>query len=120
MTPVNTIAPSAGAPTVVDRVLHAPVAQAVATDLSPAKAVTAAETAQPLRNDAARSSELYQHTVVLDPATQDLIFRVIDVRSRQVVRQIPDEALLRMRAYARALSDGKGMTEALTAANLEI
>ena len=120
MTPVNTIAPSAGAPTVVDRVLHAPVAQAVATDLSPAKAVTAAETAQPLRNDASRSSDLYQHTVVLDPATQDLIFRVIDVRSRQVVRQIPDEALLRMRAYARALSDGKGMTEALTAANLEI
>src|SRR5215813_2787263 len=96
------------------------IAQAVATDLSPTKSVTAAESAQPQRNDTSQSSDLYQHTVVLDPATQDLIFKVIDVRSRQVVRQIPDEALLRMRAYARALSAGKGMTAALTAANLEI
>jgi hypothetical protein len=120
MAPVNTIAPSAGAPPVFDRAPSAPVAQAVATDLSPAKSVTAAETAQPLRNDTASSSDLYQHTVVLDPATRDLIFRVIDVRSRQVVRQVPDEALLRMRAYARALTQGKGMNEALNAANLEI
>jgi hypothetical protein len=118
MTPVNTIAPSAGAPLVADRPSSAPVAQAVATDLSPAKSVTAAETALPVRNDTA--SENYQHTVVLDPATQDLIFRVVDVRSRQVVRQVPDEALLRMRAYARALSQGKGMNAALNAANLEI
>jgi hypothetical protein len=122
MTPVNTIAPSAGAPLVADRPPSAPVAQAVATDLSPAKSVTAAETALPARNDTASSpeNENYQHTVVLDPATQDLIFRVVDVRSRQVVRQVPDEALLRMRAYARALAQGKGMTEALNAANLEI
>ncbi len=120
MIPVNTIAPSAGAPPVVDRVPSAPVAQAVATDLSPAKSVTATETAQPLRNDTSQSSDLYQHTVVLDPATRDLIFRVIDIRSRQVVRQVPDEALLRMRAYAKALAAGKGMNEALTAANLEI
>ncbi len=120
MLPVNTIAPSTGAPPVVDRVPSAPVAQGVATELSPAKTVTAAASAQPARNDLASSSDLYQHTVVLDPATQDLIFRVIDVRSRQVVRQVPDEALLRMRAYARALADGKGMNDALNAANLEI
>jgi uncharacterized FlaG/YvyC family protein len=98
----------------------APVAQAVATELSPAKTVTTAETAQTLRNDTSSSSDLYQHTVLMDPATQDLIFRVIDVRSRQVVRQVPDEALLRMRAYARVLAQGKGMNAALNAANLEI
>jgi hypothetical protein len=119
MLPVNTIAPSTGAPPVADRVPTAPVAQAVATDLTPAKSVTAAETAQPPRNDTASSSDLYQHTVVLDPATQDLIFRVVDVRSRQVVRQVPDEALLRMRAYARALAQGKGTNAAWSAANLE-
>ncbi len=119
MVPVNTIAPSAGAPPVVDRVPSTPVAQAVATDLSPAKTVTAAEIAQSLRNDAA-SSDNYQRTVILDPATQDLIFRTIDVRSRQVVRQVPDEALLRMRAYSRALAQGKGTNEAWTAANLEV
>jgi len=115
MVPVNTIAPSTGAPPVADRVPSAPVAQAVATQLSPANSVTAAATALPLRND-----EDYQHSVILDPATQALIFRVIDVRSRQVVRQVPDEALLRMRAYSLALAQGKGMTEALNAANLQI
>jgi uncharacterized FlaG/YvyC family protein len=98
----------------------APVAQAVATELSAGKSVTAIEPLQPVRNDAASSSENYQHTVILDPATQDLIFRVIDVRSRQVVRQVPDEALLRMRAYSHALAQGKGMNEALNAANLQI
>jgi hypothetical protein len=118
MLPVNTTAPSAGAPPVVDRVPSAPVAQAVATDLSPGKSVTAIESAQAARNDT--TSENYQRTVILDPATQDLIFRLIDVRSRQVVRQIPDEALLRVRAYSRALAEGKGMNEALHAANLEI
>jgi hypothetical protein len=119
MVPVTTIAPSVGAPTLVDRQPSAPVAQAVATDLSPAKTVTAAETALAPQNDPS-SSNFYQHTIILDPATQDLIFRVIDVRSRQVVRQVPDEALLRMRAYARALAQGKDTTEALNAANLEI
>ena len=119
MLPVNTTAPSAGAPPVVDRVPSAPVAQAVATELSAGKSVTAVEPVQPVRNDASES-ENYQHTVVLDPATQDLIFRVVDVRSRQVVRQVPDEALLRMRAYSRALAQGKGMNAALNAANLQV
>jgi len=123
MLPVNTIAPSTGAPPVADRVPSAPVAQAVATDLSPAKSVTATEAALAARNapySPSSSSEFFQRSVVLDPATQDMIFRVVDVRSRQVVRQVPDEALLRMRAYARALSQGKGMNEALSAANLEV
>src|SRR5262249_59558102 len=105
MLPVNTIAPSTGAPPVADRVPSAPVAQAVATDLSPAKTVTAAETALAARNapySPGSESDLFQRSVTLDPATRDMIFRVVDVRSRQVVRQVPDEALLRMRAYARA------------------
>jgi hypothetical protein len=123
MLPVNTIAPSTGAPAVADRVPSAPVAQAVATDLSPAKTVTAAETALAARNEPyspSASSDLFQRAVILDPTTQDMIFRVVDVRTRQVVRQVPDEALLRMRAYARVLAQGKGMNEALNAANLEI
>jgi len=123
MVPVNTIAPSAGAPPVADRVPATPVAQAVATELSAAKTVTAAETVLAARNtpyNPSASSDLFQRSVILDPVTQDLIFRVVDVRSRQVVRQVPDEALLRMRAYARALAEGKGTTEALKVANFEI
>ena len=123
MLPVNTIAPSTGAPTVADRVPSAPVAQAVATDLSPTKTVTAAEATLAARDapySPGSSSDVFQRSVILDPTTQDMIFRVVDVRSRQVVRQVPDEALLRMRAYARVLAQGKGMNEALNAANLQI
>jgi len=120
MVPVSTIAPSAGAPQVVPttRPAPAPVTQAVATDLAPANTVSAANTAQSAQNDA--SSDQYQHTVLLDQATQELIFRTIDVRSRQVVRQVPEEALLRMQAYAHALANGKSETAALMQANLEI
>jgi uncharacterized FlaG/YvyC family protein len=45
---------------------------------------------------------------------------VVDVRSRQVVRQIPEQALLRMRAYTHALESGKSTTEALTQADLQV
>jgi len=117
MVPVSTIAPSAGVLQVVPT-RPAPVTQAVATDLAPANTVTAVITAQTAQNDT--SSDQYQHTVRLDPATQELIFRTIDVRSRQVVRQAPEEALLRMQAYAHALAEGKSNTEALAQANLEI
>ena len=121
MIPVDTVAPHAGAlPVVVDRPPTVPVAQAVATDLAASKSVTASETVLAARNDASSSaSSIYQRTVVLDQATQELIFKVVDVRTRQVMRQVPDEALLRMRAYAQALARGQTMNEALSAANLE-
>jgi hypothetical protein len=113
MGPVSTIAPTAGAtPVVPARVAPAPVNEAVATDLAPAKTVTAA-------NTAAAASDQYQHTVLLDPGTQELIFRTIDVRSRQVVRQVPEQAMLRMHAYARALAQGKSQNAALMQADLE-
>ncbi len=121
MGPVSTIAPSAGTPPVAPaRVAPEPVADAVATELTPGKTVGAVNTALAARNDASTASDQYQHTVLLDPATQELIFRTIDVRSRQVVRQVPEQALLRMQAYARALAQGKSQTAALTQANLDI
>jgi hypothetical protein len=92
----------------------------VATDLAPAKTVSAPNSALATRNDTSAAADQYQHTVILDPATQELIFRTIDVRSRQVVRQMPEEALLRMQAYAHALAQGKSETAALMQANLEI
>ena len=121
MGPVSTIAPTAGAPPLVPvRPTPAPAVEAVPTELAPAKTVTALNTALAARNDASAASDQYQHTVRLDPATQELIFRTIDVRSRQVVRQVPEEAVLRMQAYARALADGKSQNAALMQANLEI
>lgn len=83
----------------------APVRQAVATELAAPKAVTAA-------NDAARApgADLQKtnltREIFIDAQMREVIFRVIDERSRRVVRQVPDEALLRMRAYNKALDDG--------------
>jgi hypothetical protein len=92
---------------------------ATTTDLPAAKAVTAstASTATtPTRNDAPATT----HEVLIDPATREVIYRVIDVRSRQVVRQVPDEALLRTRAYAHAIAQGDNPMKALDQADLDV
>jgi uncharacterized FlaG/YvyC family protein len=119
---VQTIASTAAAQqTVLARLAPAPapVAQAVQTDLSGAKAVTATNTAGTARNDLQRNPDDLQHVVSIDPATREVIFRIIDVRSRQVIRQVPEQALLRMQAYNRALNSGKSSAEALATANFE-
>jgi uncharacterized FlaG/YvyC family protein len=117
---VQAIASTAAAPqTTVARPAPAPVVQAVQTDLSAAKTVTASNTSGATRNDVQRNPDDYQHVVSIDPATREVIFRIIDVRSRQVIRQVPEQALLRMQAYARALNSGKNTAEALAQANIE-
>jgi uncharacterized FlaG/YvyC family protein len=89
-----------------------------ATELPAAKAVTPAAATQTARNDA--QSQSTTHEVIIDPQTREVIYRVIDVRSRQVVRQVPDEALLRVRAYAAALAKGTSPSKAQYQADLEV
>jgi hypothetical protein len=97
MEPIRTITPpGAVQQALVSRPEPAAVAQAVATELPPAKAVTAVSPAAP----ALGLSDPYEYQVLVDPATHDVIYRTVDERSRQV----PDQALLRMRAYARSLA----------------
>jgi hypothetical protein len=105
-----------------------PVRTAVATTLSPAKSVTASvDVARAQPHDPSHASlQLQQQQlqaqmrreVLIDAQTREVIFRVIDVRTGQVDHQVPDEALLRMRAYNRTLaqhgeapSDGDGNTD---------
>ena len=108
MEPIRTITPpGAVQQAFVSRPEPAAVAQAVATELPSAKAVTAVCPAAP----AGGLSDPYEYQVLVDPATHDVIYRTVDERSRQVVRQVPDQALLRMRAYARALAEGTSTTE---------
>jgi len=73
--------------------------------------VTAASPTAPTLDSAVSFSDPYEYQVLVDPATHDVIYRTVDERSRQVVRQVPDQALLRMRAYARALAEGTSTTE---------
>jgi hypothetical protein len=122
MEPVHTISPAVSIPqTAVARPAPTPVLQAVPTELAAAKTVTASDTAGATHNDTTGRGNPndYQQSVLIDPATREVIFRVIDVRSRQVVRQIPDQALLRMQAYTRALNNGKSANEALSLADVE-
>jgi flagellar protein FlaG len=101
MEPIRTITPpGAVQQAFASRPEPAPVAQAVATELPSAKAVTAVSPAA----SALGLSDPYEYQVLVDPATHDIIYRTVDERSRQVVRQVPDQALLRMRAYARSLA----------------
>ena len=108
MEPIRTITPpGAVQQAFVSRPEPAAVAQAVATELPAAKAVTAVSPAAP----ALGLSDPYEYQVLVDQATHDVIYRTVDERSRQVVRQVPDQALLRMRAYARTLAEGTSTTE---------
>ncbi len=89
---------------------------ATTTDLPASKAVTASNTTTQARNDTPATT----HEVVIDPETREMIYRVIDVSSRQVVRQVPDEALLRTRAYAQAIANGDSPVQALNQADLDV
>ncbi len=45
--------------------------------------------------------------IVIDRAAAQIVYRVVDNRTSQVVSQYPDEARLRARAYLRSLDEAK-------------
>src|SRR5262245_45324381 len=89
----------------------APAQQTVPTDLPSDKTVTAAASAA-LRTDPKPVERSVTHDVSFDPQTREVVYKVLDARSRQVVRQVPSEALLRMRAYTRSIARGQSPLEA--------
>lgn len=99
-----------GAEAALVRPEAAPVKTAVATMLAPSKSVTAAhDTSRSAAEDSRYNAAAQQsrREFSFDAQTREVIFRVIDVRTEQVERQVPDAALLRMRAYTRAMAEGK-------------
>lgn len=50
-------------------------------------------------------------TVTIDAQTQDLVFQTISEESGEVLRQVPDQALLRIRAYSRELLEADAAPE---------
>lgn len=85
------------------------VRNAVATELSPAQTVTAASDTAP----APATDDPYVPQVILDPHSREVIYRLADVRARRVIRQVPEEAKLRLRAYAQVKRDKTGDENAL-------
>jgi hypothetical protein len=76
-------------------------ANAVRTELPSHKAITAAASsaaAQPVVGN-----DVLSRQVVIDTAAASLVYQVVDERSDTVVKQFPEQAVLRRRAYLRAL-----------------
>ena len=113
------VRPTTGAtPTSIARPDPAPVRQAVATDLAPAQSVTASTNTDAARHDPAQDSNVRK--IILDAHSREVIFQVLDADSGRVVRQIPDEAMLRLRAYTRALVQGSTPNQAQVRADVDV
>jgi flagellar protein FlaG len=94
----------------------APVREAVATELAAAQSVTASSGAGAARHDSAHAAQdAHVRKIILDAHSREVIYQVLDAGSGLVVRQVPDEALLRLRAYTRALAEGQTPNEAAQA-----
>ena len=53
--------------------------------------------------------------IILDAHSREVIYQVLNADSGRVVRQVPDEAMLRLRAYTRAIAQGATPNEAAQA-----
>ncbi len=76
---------------------------AVETELPAGQSVTAADAGARVRDDSGADSADVSHQAFLDRAAGSVVYQVVDNRTNLVVQQFPDEAVLRRRAYFRAL-----------------
>ena len=99
-----------GAPVAAPVVQHVSEAaqHAVATQLPPSQSVSAADagTRASIDSDAVRvsiSNPSVSNQVVIDRDARAVVYQVIDTKTSQVVKQFPEEAVLRRRAYFHTL-----------------
>ncbi|MES2600453.1 MAG: hypothetical protein V4602_06555 [Pseudomonadota bacterium] len=76
---------------------------AVPTQLPPDKAVTATDASVQARINPQAETDRLSKQVVIDRASAEIVYRTVDSATSLVVRQYPDEARLRARAYLRAM-----------------
>ena len=93
-------------------------AGAVKTELKPEAAVQQASSAPPVQYAPTEGAdftaaldgamrEAVERNITVDPRTRELVFQTISKETGEVVRQIPDEAVLRLRAYVRDLVEAE-------------
>jgi len=99
-----------GAPVAAPIVQHVSEAahNAVATELPPSQSVSAADASARASTDSAAvrisiSNPSVSNQVVIDRDARSVVYQVIDTKTDTVVRQYPDEAMLRRRAYFHTL-----------------
>lgn len=87
----------------------------VRTDLPKSETVTAAthgeavryDLSNEARNQARREAmlrEAIQRNITVDPQTRTVVFQAVDSISGEVLRQFPNEATLKLRAYYREMA----------------
>jgi hypothetical protein len=83
------------------------VQNAVATELPPSQSVTAVGAGtRAAGSDAVQvsiSKASVSNQVVIDRDARSIVYQVVDNRTSQVVKQFPEEAVLRRRAYFHTL-----------------
>ena len=80
--------------------------KAVPVELPVSQSVTATDASAAVRNDPVLVRDVSRQAF-LDRAAASMVYQVIDDRTNAVVQQFPDEAVLRRRAYFRALDLSK-------------
>ena len=81
---------------------------AVVTELPPSQSVSAADASARASTDSAAvrisiSNSSVSNQVVIDRDARSVVYQVIDTKTSQVVKQFPEEAVLRRRAYFHTL-----------------
>lgn len=77
--------------------------QAVATELPSSQTVSAVDAGPAVRKDISVVSRSVSNQVVIDREAAAIVYQVVDNRTSQVVKQFPEEAVLRRRAYFNTL-----------------
>ncbi|MGH6642131.1 MAG: hypothetical protein ACRED3_05475 [Bradyrhizobium sp.] len=92
---------------------------AVATELPASQSVVASDASVRASDSAAVqisiSNASVSNQVVIDRDARAVVYQVIDDRTSQVVKQFPEEAVLRRRAYFHALDLSKDAPQRLRA-----
>ena len=103
-----------GAPVAAPIVQHVSEAaqHAVATELPASKSVPAVDAGARANTDSAAvrvsiSNPAVSNQVVIDRDARAVVYQVVDIKTSQVVKQFPEEAVLRRRAYFHALDMSK-------------
>ena len=114
-----------GAPVAAPIVQHVSEAaqHAVATELPASESVAAVDSSARASTDSAAvrvsisnaSVSNQSNQVVIDRDTRAVVYQVIDTRTSQVVKQFPEEAVLRRRAYFHTLDLTKDAPQRLRA-----
>ena len=105
---------ASAAPVAPPRADQLVAAGAVKTELAPEAAVQQADNSPAVRfapNDGADfrasvESVLRDHVernILVDPRTDDLVYQAVSKETGVVVRQVPDETMLRLRAYLQEM-----------------